>query len=150
MTHEKYLYHHVSGDMCSVSQGRSNQEHHLQFSHTKLSWLVPCQPCYYNLEVGTHSLPLSNLPWVALLEWMKSCSCEGFSSPVAGVDSGFPFPGPARPPPRSHSGGLLDAVEADPGWGGGDGHGPRHSHSEGMVVLPTMPSLPGSRAHLPI
>lgn len=48
----------------------------------------------------------------------------------------------------SHSRGLFDAVEADPGWRCGDGHGSCYSHSKGVVVLPAMPPFPHCRADL--
>lgn len=50
--------------------------------------------------------------------------------------------------PDSHSRGLLDAVEADTGWGGGDGHGPGHTGTDGVLVLPAVPPLPHGRSHL--
>lgn len=48
----------------------------------------------------------------------------------------------------SHGSCLLDAVEADPGGRCGNGHGPGHRHSEGVVVLPTVPPLSQGGAHL--
>lgn len=48
----------------------------------------------------------------------------------------------------SQGGRLLDAVEADPCGRRGDGHGPGHRHSEGVMVLPAVPPFPHSRAHL--
>lgn len=48
----------------------------------------------------------------------------------------------------SQGGRLLDAVEADPCGRRGDGHGPGHGHSEGVMVLPAVPPLPHGRAHL--
>lgn len=48
----------------------------------------------------------------------------------------------------SHSCGLFDAMEADPCWGRGDGHGTCHTHSERVMVLPAVPSFPGSRTDL--
>lgn len=48
----------------------------------------------------------------------------------------------------SHSCGLFDAVEADPGRGRGDGHGSCHSHSKGVVVLPAVPPFPYCRTYL--
>lgn len=49
---------------------------------------------------------------------------------------------------RSHGRGLLDAVEADPCGGRGDGHGTRHTHPQRVVVLPAVPPLPGGRTDL--
>lgn len=43
---------------------------------------------------------------------------------------------------------LLDAMEADTRWGGGDGHGPGDSGSDGVLVLPPVPSLPDCRTNL--
>lgn len=51
-------------------------------------------------------------------------------------------------PPGSDSCGLLDAVEADAGRGGGDGHGPCHTGTDGVLVLPPVPPLPYGRSHL--
>jgi hypothetical protein len=44
--------------------------------------------------------------------------------------------------------GLLDAVEADPGGGRGDGHGAGHTGTDRVLVLPSMPPLPDGRADL--
>lgn len=52
--------------------------------------------------------------------------------------------------PWSHSCCLFDAVEADPGWGCGDGHGSGHSDSKGVVVLPAVPPFPDGRTYLKI
>lgn len=49
---------------------------------------------------------------------------------------------------RSHSCCLFDAVETDPRWRCGDGHGSCHSYSKCMVVLPAVPPLPYCRTHL--
>lgn len=46
--------------------------------------------------------------------------------------------------PGSDSRGLLDAVEADTGRGGRDGHGPSHTGTDGVLVLPSVPPLPYS------
>lgn len=48
----------------------------------------------------------------------------------------------------SHSRRLFDAVEADARGGRGDGHGSCHAHPQGVVVLPAVPPLPGSRTDL--
>lgn len=45
---------------------------------------------------------------------------------------------------RSYSGRLLNAVEADPRGRCGDGHGPGHGDSEGVMILPAVPPLPHS------
>lgn len=50
----------------------------------------------------------------------------------------------------SHGCGLFDAMEADSCWRGGDRHGTCHTHSEGVMVLPAVPSFPGSRTDLTI
>lgn len=50
--------------------------------------------------------------------------------------------------PCSHSCGLFDAVEADPGGGRGDGHGSGHTRAEAVVVLPTVPPFPDRGTHL--
>lgn len=50
--------------------------------------------------------------------------------------------------PGSDSRGLLDAVEADTGGGGRDGHGPCHTGTDGVLVLPPVPALPHGRSHL--
>lgn len=50
--------------------------------------------------------------------------------------------------PGSDCRGLLDAVEADAGRGGGDGHGPGHAGTDGVLVLPAVPPLPHGRSHL--
>lgn len=53
--------------------------------------------------------------------------------------------------PRSSDGrGLLDAVEADTGRGGGDGHGTSHAGADGVLVLPSVPPLPHRRSHLEV
>lgn len=44
--------------------------------------------------------------------------------------------------------GLLNAVKADPGWGGGDGHGAGHPGADRVLVLPSVPPLPDGRADL--
>lgn len=48
----------------------------------------------------------------------------------------------------SHSCGLFDAMEADSCWRCGDRHGTCHTYSERVMVLPAVPSFPGSRADL--
>lgn len=48
----------------------------------------------------------------------------------------------------SHGCGLFDAMEADSCRRGGDRHGTCHTHSEGVMVLPAVPSFPGSRTDL--
>lgn len=58
-------------------------------------------------------------------------------------DTGSPIPYGS-----SDGRGLLDAVEADAGWGGGDGHGPSHAGADGVLVLPPVPPLPHGRADL--
>lgn len=50
--------------------------------------------------------------------------------------------------PCSHSCGLFDAVEADPGGGRGDGHGSGYAHAKAVVVLPTVPPFPDRGTHL--
>lgn len=51
-------------------------------------------------------------------------------------------------PSSSDPRGLLDAVKADTGWGGGDGHGAGHPGADRVLVLPSVPPLPDGRADL--
>lgn len=61
------------------------------------------------------------------------------------MQQGHRLPQPIRQlTPSSDSRGLLDAVEADTGRGGGDGHGPSHTGADGVLVLPSVPPLPYS------
>lgn len=53
-----------------------------------------------------------------------------------------------REPPSSHGRRLLDAMEADTGRRGRDGHGTRDTGTDWVLVLPTVPPLSNSRPNL--
>lgn len=87
----------------------------------------------------------------AALRGQNSCSAGGqggasqVSVPVWGGEGAGPL---QTRPSSSDPCGLLDAVKADTGWGGGDGHGAGHPGADRVLVLPSVPPLPDGRADL--
>lgn len=87
----------------------------------------------------------------AALRGRNSCSAGGqggasqVSVPVWGGEGAGPL---QTRPSSSDPCGLLDAVKADTGWGGGDGHGAGHPGADRVLVLPSVPPLPDGRADL--